>query len=175
MTDNSFVEPHPMDLPKLKIADTTGPAAPLSLDLGRIKTPNDVIDTENDLWLGENVTQDMLDAVEPKLWYVVVKQVGIRERSAGGILYTDQTVADMEWTMGLCVVCKLGPAVYTGPKFQDLGLTPADGPQVGDVYRFQARNPTRYRLYGETFIEVADDALTSKFNRKHLHEVSFNR
>lgn len=159
---HTFIEPLPMHLPK-KNAEIV------------VKTPHDVIDPVNDPWIGEHVTEEMLEAVDPKLWYVVVKQIGITEKTKGGILLTDQTVADMEWTMGLCIVCKLGPAVYKGPKFQDLGLTPADGPQVGEVYRFQARNPTRYRLYGETFIEVADDALTSRFSREHLHEVSFSR
>jgi len=162
---SEFIEPHPKDLPRMG----------MKLDLAKIKDPNEEIDLVNDLWLGEDVTQDMIDAVEPKLWHVIVKQIGVQEKSSGGIIYTQQTIADQEWMIGMCVVVKLGPAVYQGPKFKELGLTPADGPQIGEVYRFAARQPTRYKLYGETFIEVADDALTAKFNREHLAGVSFNR
>lgn len=149
------------------------------LDLSQIQTPHDEIDLVKDKWLGERVTEEMIDALRPQLWWVIVKQVGIKKeivfKNGQKLILTDQSVDEQQWAVGMCVVVKCGPAVYRGPKFEQIGLTPEDGPQPGKVYHFSARNPKRYKVDGETFIEVPDDALTTEFNREQLHLVDFSK
>lgn len=127
-------------------------------------------------WLGEDVPP-LAHIPDPKLWRVVVKQIGIKKKivTASGheFLMPDQVVADQEWTHGMCIVVKVGPAVYRGKKFEDLGLTPEDGPQVGHIYSFEARQPKRFKVDGVQLIELADDALSMQFHKDHLHRVSF--
>ena len=172
-----FNEPLPKDLPKnpnLTVVEGFKP-----LDLNKIADPNEEIDLVNDKWLGENITDDMIKALKPKLWWVIVKQVGIRDaitfKSGHKLILTDQAIEDQQWLVGMCVVVKVGPAVYKGRKYEEYGLTPEDGPQPGDVYHFSARNPKRYKVDGETFIEVPDDALTTEFNREQLHLIDFSK
>lgn len=125
----------------------------------------------DDLWLGETMP-DLEKIPEPQLWNVVVKQIAIK-RKVGSILLPDQTISDQEWTHGMCLVVKTGPAVYRGRKFEDIGITPEMGPKPGDVYKFRARHPERIKIDGETFIELPDDALSMKFDRRFLSSVSF--
>lgn len=136
----------------------------------------DVIASGEPDWLGEDVPP-LAHIPNPKLWRVVVKQVGIKKKikTASGfeLELPDQVVSDQEWTHGMCVVVKVGPAVYRGKKFEDIGVTPEDGPQVGQIYSFEARQPKRFKIDGVQLIELADDALTMQFDKEHLHRVSF--
>lgn len=149
-----------MTIPNLRVVD--GPASAIK-GLATI----DMIDDE---WLGEKVPIDAIP--DPQLWNVVVKQIAIKKR-VGNILLPDQTISDQEWTHGLCMVIKVGPAVYRGKKFEDMEITPEMAPKPGDIYKFKARTPERFQVDGETFIEVADDALTLKVDRKAIDRIAF--
>ncbi len=127
----------------------------------------------NDPWFGETVAEEAA-LPEPGKWYCIVKQIGIK-RKVGSIIIPDSVQSDQQWSHGLCLVVRVGPAVYRGSKFRDMELD-ADkhGPKVGDIWTFQARQ-VRYRVKidGEDYIEMPDDALVSRINPHELHRYSF--
>lgn len=131
------------------------------------------IDLIDDPWMGEDIPEAALKGLKVKLWHCVVKQIGIRRKSKGGLILPDQTVADQEWTHGLCMVVKAGPACYRGKKFEDLGIEPEDAPKPGELYLFTARSPERIKVADETFILVPDDALKVRVDRKYINDISF--
>jgi co-chaperonin GroES (HSP10) len=107
-------------------------------------------------------------------FYMVVHPVGIKKKTKGGIILADTTVHDQEWTHGMAQICMLGPSFYKGKRFEDQGLTQADGPRVGEVVYIQPRTPIRLRIDGKLFIIIADDTPVCTFNQDYLENISFN-
>lgn len=106
-------------------------------------------------------------------FYMLVKPVGIKKKTKGGIILADTTVADQEWTHGIVQVCMLGPSFYKGKRFEDQGLTPEHGPQVGQLVYIQPRTPIRFKIKGELFIAIADDGPVLTFNPDNIENISF--
>lgn len=106
-------------------------------------------------------------------FYMLVKPVGIKKKTKGGIILADTTVADQEWTHGIVQVCMLGPSFYKGKRFEDQGLTPEHGPQVGQLVYIQPRTPIRFKIKGELFIAIADDGPVLTFNPDKIENISF--
>jgi co-chaperonin GroES (HSP10) len=127
----------------------------------------------DDLWFGEKVPVDVLERVKLERFQVLVKQVNVKEMSAGGILLPDQAKDDQTWTHGMCQICALGPSVYRGRKYVDMDLTPRDAPKVGEVFWFNARAPQRIKIDGITFMAIPDDGLVMRIAREDINRVSF--
>lgn len=113
-----------------------------------------------------------LEGIEVETTQILLRPVGIKRR-VGAIILADQTVDDQYWTHGLGRVAKLGPSVYRGKRFADLGLSPEDAPAIGTVVNYNARTPRRIKIDGEVFIIVNDDAIGLRIDPKQAHRVSF--
>jgi co-chaperonin GroES (HSP10) len=125
----------------------------------------------DELWCGETVPLEAIP--EPERFHCVVKQVNLR-RKVGSIVLPDQVVSDQEWSHGLAVVVKTGPAQYQGAKFADMGLSQEKhGLKQGDLVFFEARAPRRMKVDGELYAFIPDDAVLGRFDRRHVHRVSF--
>lgn len=125
----------------------------------------------DDLWMGEHVPLEALP--EPERFNVLIKQVNIKKVTAKGILIPETVQSDQQWSHGMGLVVKVGPSVFRGTKFLDVGLTPEMGPAPGDIYWFQARAPMRLFVDDELYMLLADDGLLAKFDRKQLSRVRF--
>ena len=125
----------------------------------------------DDPWLGETIPFEALP--KPERFHILLKQVNIK-RKVGSVLIPDSVQHDQQWSHGMGLVVALGPAVFQGQKFVDMGLSPETGPQLGDIYWFEARAPRRLKVDGELYLLIADDGLLAKFDRKHLDRMSFN-
>ena len=123
-----------------------------------------------DRWLGEKVPLEALP--EPERYNVLIKQVNIRNK-INSILIPETVQSDQQWSHGMGLVVKVGPSVFRGSKFADVGLTPEMGPKPGDIYWFQARAPMRLFVDNELYMLLADDGLLAKFDRNHLDRVRF--
>lgn len=128
-------------------------------------------DIFDDIFLGEHVPLEAIP--EPQRFNVFVKQINLRAK-IGSIHIPDTVQADQQWSHGMGLVVKVGPSVYRGAKFEDVGLTPDMGPQVGDIYWFLARAPQRIFVDNELYMLLADDALLAKFDRRQLDRVRFS-
>lgn len=124
----------------------------------------------SDLWLGEKVPLEAIP--EPDRFNLVIKQVEIKKKF-GSILAPSSTIDAQSWTHGMAVVVKRGPSVYRGKKFEDMGLSPEDGPKVGDVIYYESRAPRRFKVDGEEFLVIPDDAVIARFHRDHLSRIGF--
>lgn len=125
----------------------------------------------DDIWLGETVPVEAIP--NPDRFNLVIKQVEIKKK-IGAIIIPGQVVDTQSYTHGMAVVVKAGPSVYRGKKFEDMGLTPEDGPKVGDVVFYESRAPRRFKVDGEEFLVIPDDAVIARFDRAHLNRIGFN-
>lgn len=162
----------------MELTTSTDPAAS-PLDFGRVTglvaakagdvvQPNDA--TLDDLFLGEKVPLEAI--IEPDRWNIVIKQIGIKKKV--GSIYIPLEAQDAQsYTHGMAVVVKVGPSVYRGRKFEELNLTPDDGPKPGNIVYFEARMPRRLKIDGEEYLIIPDDAVIGRFDRKHINRVSF--
>jgi hypothetical protein len=114
-----------------------------------------------------------LAGIEVETTQILLKPVGIKRRK-GAIIFSDQTIDDQYWTHGLGRVAKLGPSVYRGKRFADLGLSPEDAPPVGAVVNYNARTPRRVKIDGEVFIIVNDDAIGLRIDPAQAHRITFH-
>jgi hypothetical protein len=124
----------------------------------------------DDLFLGEHVPLKAIP--DPARFNVIVKQVNLRKK-IGSIEIPDTVLADQQWHHGMGLVVKVGPSVYRGAKFADVGLTPEDGPKVGELWWFTARAPLRLYVDNELYMLLSDDGLNGKFDRYELDRVRF--
>mgnify|MGYP001179290597 CR=1 FL=1 len=124
----------------------------------------------NDYW--DKPVPDLAAIPDPERYYMIVRQVG-KKRKIGSIILSEQTVADQDWTHGAAVVVKLGPSVYRGRKYEDMGLTPADAPQPGTLVMFEARSPKRIKIDGELYLIIADDATFARPSLAELGRLAF--
>lgn len=130
-----------------------------------------------DKFLGESLPP--MDWIpDPDRYFLLITQVGIKRKSAGGILLPDASISDQQWNHGLGLVIKTGPAVYTGQRFRDMNLDVSHAPTVGDLVLFQARTPNRIEVQmpdggWRLFLEIADDALLGRVKREHMHRIKF--
>jgi hypothetical protein len=108
----------------------------------------------------------------PERFNLIVKPVGIK-RKVGSIILADQTVDAQQWTHGTAVVCKVGPSVFRGQRFKDMGLGPEDGPKVGDLVYIMPRNPNRFEVDGELYMLIADDGIFARLDPKHAHRITY--
>lgn len=140
---------------------------------------NPSIELDNDLadlFLGE--TLPPLDWIpDPDRFLMTVTQVAIKKK-VGLLHLPDQTIADQEWNHGLGLVIKVGPAVYQGQRFKDMGLDENHAPKVGDLVLFQAKTPNRIKVDlpgggSRLFLQIADDAILGRVKREHMHRVKF--
>jgi hypothetical protein len=141
--------------------------------------PKPKVEVANDLgslFLGEDLPP--LDWIpDPDRFMLLVTQIAIKKK-VGLLHLPDQTIADQEWNHGLGLVVKVGPAVYKGQRFRDMGLDESHAPKVGDVILFQARTPNRIKVEmpsggDRLFLEIADDALLGRVKREHMHRIKF--
>jgi co-chaperonin GroES (HSP10) len=108
----------------------------------------------------------------PERFNLIVRQVSIKKK-IGSIILADQTVSAQEWTHGTAVVCKVGPSVFRGQRFKDMGLGPEDGPKVGDLVYVMPRNPNRFEVDGELYMLIADDGIFARLDPKHAHRITY--
>lgn len=126
----------------------------------------------NDYW--EVPVPPLNKLPRPKRWYMLVRQIG-QKRKVRGLLLPQQMVDDQDWTHGAAVVIKLGPSVYRGRKYEELGLTPEDAPKVGEIVYFEARSPRRIWHKGQCYLIIADDATHSDDDLENLDDISFTK
>ncbi len=128
-------------------------------------------------WLGEDVPDALVKKLQDMRavhrFNILVKRVDIK-RKVGSVYIPDSVAADMQWLQGLGVVVVVGPSVYRGQKFEDVGLSPDDAPKVGDAVWFNARVPQKIKMDGIEFLLLPDDALLMTIPREDLHRFSFN-
>jgi hypothetical protein len=133
-------------------------------------------DQLQDLYMGEPIA-DKVDALPmPERFNLIVAQVAIKKK-VGSLILADQTIQDQQWTHGLVVVVKVGPSVFKGKRFEDMGLSPDDAPQVGDILWVSSKTPNRFTVDRYTFFEVPDDAILARWTREqrqHLHRIGFS-
>ena len=145
------------------MADGSGPSIELDNDLDK-------------LFLGEELPP--LEWIpDPDRFLLTITQVAIKKK-IGALILPDQTVADQQWNHGLGLVVKVGPSVYQGQRFKDMGLDESHAPKVGDLVLFQAKTPNRLdvALPGggwRLFLQIADDAILGRVKREHMHRVKF--
>ena len=108
----------------------------------------------------------------PERFNLIVKPVGIK-RKVGSIILADQSVDAQEWTHGTALVCKVGPSVFRGQRFKDMGLAPSDGPKVGDLVYIMPRNPNRFEVDGELYMLIADDGIYARLDPQHAHRIKY--
>lgn len=109
---------------------------------------------------------------DPERFNLIVKPVGIK-RMVGKIILADQTVDAQEWTHGTVVVCKVGPAVFKGHRFKDMGIHHTDAPKVGDLLYVMPRTPNRFKVDGQIYFLVADDGIFARLDPKHAHRIEY--
>jgi hypothetical protein len=108
----------------------------------------------------------------PERFNLIVKPVGVKKK-VGSIILADQTVDAQQWTHGTAVVCKVGPSVFRGQRFKDMGLGPEDGPKVGDLVYIMPRNPNRFEVDGELYMLIADDGIYARLDPAHAHRITY--
>jgi hypothetical protein len=108
----------------------------------------------------------------PERFNLIVRPVGIK-KMMGSIILPDQVVDAQQWTHGTALVCKVGPSVFRGQRFKDMGLGPEDGPKVGDLVYVMPRNPNRFEVDGELYMLIADDGIFARLDPKHAHRITY--
>lgn len=163
----------PAALAKIGKADPPAPRQEEATFRAAIEVTNNL----GELFLGEDLPP--LDWIpDPDRFMLLVTQIGIKKKSAGGIIIPDQTVDGQEWNHNMGLVIKVGPSVYTGHRFVDMGLNKDQAPKPGDVVLFQAKTPNRLKVDlpngGERlFLQIADDAVLGRVKREHMHRIKF--
>ena len=110
---------------------------------------------------------------DPDRFYMICKPVGLKKK-VGSIILTDSTVDNQQWTHGMVRILKAGPAVYVGKRYADMGLLPEDAPKVGDIVYIQPRQPMRFKVDGELYLMVQDDAVIGRVPKEHAHRIAFD-
>lgn len=122
------------------------------------------------------VSEDLkipLDALPyPERFNIIVKPVGVK-KMIGSLIMPDQVVDGQQWTHGTAVVCRVGPSVFRGQRFKDMGLGPEDGPKVGDLVYIMPRNPNRFKVDGEIYMLIADDGIFARLDPKQAHRIEY--
>lgn len=129
----------------------------------------------DDPWFGEDIA-DIVEAVSPPdRFYMAITQCQVRKK-VGSIIIPGKAVEDQEWTHGLGIVVKVGPAVYEGRRFADIGLSKeTHGFKPGDLVHFNAgASPRRAYFDGRLFLYITDDAVISRPDRRFVHRMSFH-
>lgn len=136
-----------------------------------IKPADDPFALYNDYW----EKPVALDAIpDPERWYLIVRPIGKKLRTKGGLILPDQMIDDQDWTHGAGVVIKTGPSCYRGRKYADLGLTPEDAPQPGTLVVFESRAaPRRIRIDGQLYLIIIDDTVWGRATLDELSRLSF--
>ena len=123
-------------------------------------------------WHGEEIPDERF-IPEPDRFLLLVKQLGIK-RKIGSIELPDQLVDAQSYTHGMGLVVKVGPCVYKGRKFEDMGATEEMGPKVGDIVTFEARGaPRRIWIKGVELLFIMDDQITSRPTPEQVPHISF--
>jgi hypothetical protein len=116
----------------------------------------------------------LMHVPEPERYYIAVAQYKIKKR-VGSILLPDSAVDAQGWTHGLAVVLKVGPCAFKGRKMEDLGLSPDNAPQVGDIVCYTARVvPSRLKVDGIDVMYIPDDAPYARVSPEMAPHISFN-
>lgn len=106
----------------------------------------------------------------------LVAPLQIQNKTAGGILLSDQTLDDMEWIQGIGRVVLAGPCVYRGVRWRDMDFDPVTmGVKVGDLCRFNAKTPERFWFDNYLIISINDDAIRGPISPKNVHRYRFER
>jgi hypothetical protein len=121
---------------------------------------------------GKDLTIPLEALPYPERFNLIVKPVGIKKK-VGSIILADQTIDAQEWTHGTAVVCKVGPSVFRGQRFKDMGLSPADAPKVGDLVYIMPRNPNRFEVDKELYMLIADDGIFARLDPKHVSRLTY--
>lgn len=128
-------------------------------------------------WLGEDVPTELMAKLQSiramHRFNLLVKRVEVKSK-IGNIFIPDAAKHDMNWLQGLGVVVLVGPSVYRGAKFEDVGLTQDDAPKVGDAIWFNARVPLKVKIDGVEYLSLPDDAILMTIPREEAHRFSFN-
>lgn len=167
------------DLTSLLDAGITNPVPLKDLDAETLPPiPADIAKSPYDLrdrWLGEDVAPDWLLArVKLERYQILVRQLGIKKR-IGTIIVPDSVVDSQRWTHGLVMVIKLGPGVYAGKRFEDMGLSRDDAPKPGDVWAIESRISASRRcdLLGSEYFILPDDCGFMRIERDAAHLVTY--
>jgi co-chaperonin GroES (HSP10) len=108
----------------------------------------------------------------PHRYLVLVMPVMVKSK-IGSIFLPDQAVDDQLWINGLGKVCAVGPGVYKGRRFEEMGLSPDDAPKIGDIVIYNAKSPNRITVAGRKLLFVNDDGLFGTVKPDDAHLVQF--
>lgn len=146
-----------------KAADTAPVPASLPLPALVSKSQHEIYDLDTPVPEG---------VPTPHRYLVLVMPVMVRSR-IGSILLADQTIEDQLWINGLGKVCAVGPGVYRGRRFEEMGLTPADAPAIGSIVIYNAKTPNRITVGGRKLLFVNDDGLFGTVRPEDAHLIQF--
>lgn len=108
----------------------------------------------------------------PHRFLMALMPVDIKAK-IGSIFIPDGAIEAQMWINGLGKVCALGPGVYKGRRYEEMGLSPEDAPKIGDIVIYNAKSPNRITVDGRTLIYVADDATTASVDPALAHLIKF--
>lgn len=140
-------------------------------EMGAVAPLRDVL-KKDDPFHGAEVPE-LWKIPSPARWNIVIRQLGIKEKI--GSLYMPDSVKDAQsYTHGMGVVLKVGASVFRGKKYEDLGLSPDDGPKPGDIVCFRAHSaPTRFKVDGIELMVIPDDAYYATVSPEQADFISF--
>ena len=95
-------------------------------------------------------------------WRVHVIQIGVRERTTGGVLLSEQHTVDQSHLHGLGKVVSIGSAAYKAEAFKD--CDPSEIPKVGSLVLFDPRAAKRYMTNGQIWFRLNDDHVDTVVN-----------
>lgn len=108
----------------------------------------------------------------PARFLIALMPVSVKDK-IGNVWLPDTAIEQQMWINGIGKVCALGPGVFKGRRFEDMGLTPEDAPKVGDLVIYNAKTPNRFKVDGVTLILVADDGYHMTVDPEHAHRITF--
>lgn len=109
---------------------------------------------------------------QPHGWGMTIVQIGLREKSKGGLILSDHIVHDQTWRHRLAKVLAMGSACYKGDQWRD--VDPATLPTVGSLILFNPRGCGEpvWRFDVPYWI-INDDHWAGSVSREHAHGYKF--
>ena len=99
---------------------------------------------------------------EMLLWRCIVMPMMPPEKTAGGIILSDESLEYSEYMNKVGILVAVGPSCYKHPKYKNLGVKEADFPKRGDWVMFSQHAPMRLEQNGVKLVMLDDDQILAK-------------
>ena len=147
-------------------------AAKVDAESAKLPLPSGLISTQGSHEIYDLETPVPFGVPTPHRYLVLVMPVMVRSK-IGNIFLPDQAVDDQLWINGLGKICAVGPGVYKGRRYEEMGLSPDDAPKIGDIVIYNAKSPNRITVGGRKLLFVNDDGLFGTVEPENAHLVQF--